>query len=79
VFESVAPAIFGSPIYRVRGAHWRFFPVAAHNARLPQQIRHWSLADYEDWSARVQGQEESGAARFFHMVKRRPLGSRALA
>ena len=46
MFESVAPAILGSPIYRVRGAHWRFFAVAVHNARSPQQIRHRSLADF---------------------------------
>ncbi len=31
MFESVAPAILGSPIYRVRGAHWRFFAVAVHS------------------------------------------------
>ena len=30
MFESVVPAILGSPIYRVRGAHWRFFAVAVH-------------------------------------------------
>jgi hypothetical protein len=40
VFESVAPVILGSPIYRVRGAHSRFFAVAVHNAKLPQQIPH---------------------------------------
>jgi hypothetical protein len=34
VFESVAPTILGSPIYRVRGAHWRFFAVAVHNAQV---------------------------------------------
>jgi len=34
---------------------------------------------YEDSSAGVQVQEESGAARVFHVVKRRLLGSPALA
>jgi hypothetical protein len=47
LFESVAPAILGSPIYRVRGAHWRFFAVAVHNPWLPQQIPYGSLADLD--------------------------------